>query len=112
MSVRQAQREIDSREFAEWMAYANVEPFGPLREDQRAGVVAAILANVNRDSEARPEPFTVDEFFPRYEGDSVEDDPVSDEDRLKNKLMTWAATVNAANQDPSSESNPRRDQKE
>ena len=28
MTVRQARREIDSREFAEWIAYYCLEPFG------------------------------------------------------------------------------------
>lgn len=27
--------------FAEWVAYAQLEPFGPLREDLRAGLIVA-----------------------------------------------------------------------
>lgn len=92
MSVRRAQLEIDSAEFAEWMAYANLEPFGPVREDQRAGVVASIIANVNRDTSAHPDPFTVDEFFPRYE-DVTAEEQTTDEERLKNKLTAWATAM-------------------
>ena len=51
------------------MAYATLEPFGPIREDQRAGVIAAMIANVNRDTSEHPEPFTVEEFLPRLHGD-------------------------------------------
>jgi hypothetical protein len=89
------------------MAFATVEPFGPIREDQRAGVVAAIIANVNRDSSAHPEPFTVDEFLPRYEGPEPEPATV-DEDRLANKLRTWAMKMNQAAEPPKSELRPKK----
>ena len=46
MPVAQARRDIDSREFAEWIAYANVEPFGEQREDFRMGYIAAIICNM------------------------------------------------------------------
>ena len=37
---------LTSSQIAEWMAYAKVEPFGSLREDYRAGVSAATVANL------------------------------------------------------------------
>lgn len=91
MSVWRAQREVSSREFAEWMAYATLEPFGPEREDQRAGVVAATLANINRDSKLRPEPYSVEDFFPRHDTPVI---PAEDlgptPDQLESKLRNWA----------------------
>lgn len=39
---------MDSRELAEWQAFAQLEPFGEVRDDLRAGVVASTVANVNR----------------------------------------------------------------
>ena len=48
MSVSRAQKEIDSREFAEWLAFDRVEPQGEFRADLRAGIIAAVIANVNR----------------------------------------------------------------
>ncbi len=45
MSVRQAQRQIDAAEFAAWMAYARLEPWGQPAEDFRLGVLAATVAN-------------------------------------------------------------------
>lgn len=53
------------------MAYYKLEPFGPLREDLRAGTVAAIIANANRDPK-KSSPYSADDFFPEYEED--EDD--------------------------------------
>lgn len=99
MTVREAQERISSHEFAEWMAYANLEPFGPEREDQRAGVVAATLANINRDTKARPEPYSVEDFFPRYDTIIAPPEPAElPPEKLENKLRNWAMIMNAQNE--------------
>jgi hypothetical protein len=36
---------MTSAQLAGWMAFAELEPFGPLREDERAAVVACAVAN-------------------------------------------------------------------
>lgn len=54
---------ISSRELAEWALYAELEPFGATRADVRAGIVAATVANVNRDPKKRKEPYTPGDFF-------------------------------------------------
>ena len=46
--MQQLLGELGSRELSEWMAYAQVEPFGVERENLHAGIVAATVANVNR----------------------------------------------------------------
>lgn len=46
--------ELDSREITEWMAYERVEPFGVVRENLHAGIVAATVANVNRGKHQKP----------------------------------------------------------
>ncbi|VVD74406.1 MULTISPECIES: DUF4035 domain-containing protein [Pandoraea] len=77
MSVRQAQREIDSAEFAEWLAYANIENFGSPVEDLRTGAVVSMLANINRDRKQRPEPYGLLDFLPWTESpDASPDEPV------------------------------------
>lgn len=101
MSVKRAMREIDSQEFAGWMAYSVHEPFGPEREDQRAGMIAALIANVNRDPKKRTEPYDVEDFFPRYES-TIQAPEVAPVD-LEAKIKAWAATMNAANDKKSSE---------
>lgn len=48
MSVAECQRRVDSAEFAEWMAFAQVDgPWWPERGDVQAGVVASTLANLH-----------------------------------------------------------------
>jgi len=45
MTVRQLENSLSSQELSEWMAYYSIEPFGPAREDYRAGLIAATTAN-------------------------------------------------------------------
>lgn len=45
------------------MAYYELEPFGDLVADARHGVAAALLANINRDSKSRPEPYSSGDFI-------------------------------------------------
>jgi hypothetical protein len=53
-SVAEAQRCISSREFAEWMAYDRLEPFGVVRGDLQAGIVASTLVNIHKKKDAAP----------------------------------------------------------
>lgn len=66
MSVARAQAEIDSREFAEWIAFGELEPFGPERDDLRSAIVASTVANANRGRGQRA--FTPADFMPRFAG--------------------------------------------
>ena len=36
-------------QMVEWMVYESLEPFGDVRADLRAGIVASTIANVHRD---------------------------------------------------------------
>lgn len=56
---------MTSAEFAEWIAYANIQPFGQIREDQRAGTIASAIVNVHKKSGSTP--LTYRDFFPSYE---------------------------------------------
>lgn len=58
--VREAQARCDSREFAEWLAFYRIDPFGEQRADLRNGILAALVANAMRRSgqqPAKPEDF-------------------------------------------------------
>lgn len=56
---------MDSREFAEWIAYDQIEPFGESRQDQRAGVIASAIVNQHRKKGSKAVEW--DRFFPPYE---------------------------------------------
>ncbi len=49
------------------MAFYRVEPFGERRADLRMAIVASLIANANRDPGKRREPYTVDDFMPKFD---------------------------------------------
>lgn len=51
-------------QFRGWMEYASIEPFGEVQADLRAGAIARVVAEPNRDRSAHPAPFTVTDFIP------------------------------------------------
>lgn len=63
MSVKKAQREINSAEFAHWVAYYRIDPFGDERADLRAGIIASTVANVHatkKSQQLKPADFMPD----------------------------------------------------
>ncbi len=58
---------MSSREFAEWIAYHQIEPFGEERADWRAGMIAATMANIFRDAKKRRKPYKPQDFMPKVE---------------------------------------------
>lgn len=46
------------------LAYSELEPWGPLQADFRAGQICATLANVHRDPKARSAAWAARDFFP------------------------------------------------
>lgn len=43
-----------------------MEPFGEVRGDLRTGILAATIANTQRDPAVRPDPFSPLDFIPDY----------------------------------------------
>jgi len=63
--VAELEASMSSRELSEWMAYEAIDgPVGPQRDDLRAGVVAATMANCHR---AKGPAFKPQDFMPYYE---------------------------------------------
>lgn len=61
MSVARAQREVDSREFAEWRALDSIEPITLSRIDYAAAIIAYMVAQTQTKSRLKPE-----KFLPRW----------------------------------------------
>lgn len=66
---------MSSREFAEWVAYYGLEPFGEERADLRMAVVASLIANANRDPKKRKRPFEPRDFMPQFGQETPEPSP-------------------------------------
>lgn len=47
----------------ELIAYHDIEPFGEMRNELRHGQQMAMVANINRDSKLKPEPFKAKDFM-------------------------------------------------
>lgn len=62
---------MTSRQLAEWMAYAAVEPFGEARADYRAAHALAVLVNLLTGRDAPP--VAVQDLLPRV-GALADDD--------------------------------------
>lgn len=65
MTRRELLARTTQREREEWAAYFDVEPWGEDRADLRMGIVASLIANVNRGRN-RP-PFKPADFMPKFD---------------------------------------------
>ena len=61
-TVRELLDDLDAAELQEWLAYYALDPWTEDRADLRAGVVAAVVANVN----SKRGRFKPSDFMPRY----------------------------------------------
>lgn len=57
--------EISSAQFAEWLAYSRLEPWGEDRDDLRMGIMASVIANSNRGKGKKP--YKPQDFMPDFE---------------------------------------------
>lgn len=55
---------MSGAEFAELAEHYKREPWGDYRIDLAGGVIASVVANANRDSRKKPEPFSPADFMP------------------------------------------------
>jgi hypothetical protein len=75
-------------ELAEWWAFYVIEPFGPIREDLRAGRITAMIANTI-PRERGSEPFSAEDFFPELQGRGGPKKLQSKEEQIAT-LKMWA----------------------
>ncbi len=55
-------RSLTAKQFAEWRAYAAIDPFEETRQDYRIASIVQMLANVNRDPKRRQTPYELEEM--------------------------------------------------
>jgi hypothetical protein len=59
-------RGITKRQFLEWHAFSELEPFDAERDDIRVASIVQALMNIFRDRKRRSSPFTLDEAVLRF----------------------------------------------
>ena len=52
-TVAELELSLGSAELSEWIAFYELEPFGPRRDNYHAGMIAAMIANSNRAKGAK-----------------------------------------------------------
>jgi hypothetical protein len=84
---------MSSREFAEWVAFARVEPIGQAREDYRLAYLMAFLGNVltarNRKSKEKPRVFEPQDFLPKFWEAEIAAAEVESEQPAEPERQTW-----------------------
>lgn len=54
-------------ELLDWVTFYQVEPFGQIREEQRAGRIVSAIANSRHNQKKRPRPYKAEDFMAKYE---------------------------------------------
>lgn len=76
MSVAECQQRISSAEFAEWIAFAQVDgPWWAERGDLQAGIVASTLANIHSRKGRR---YTARDFMPYRDASPKREQSIAD----------------------------------
>ena len=93
--MRQLLETIDSAELTEWLAYDQIEPFGPQREDLRTGLVCSTVANFSMSPPKKPHKPSDYMLFAegRGQGDSkpvLLADPKSQSDLIRQAIFGMA----------------------
>jgi len=57
---------MEARELNEWMAYWSLEPWGEVRADHRAGLIASMVLN-SQGAKNKGKPYESSDFFELYE---------------------------------------------
>jgi hypothetical protein len=76
---------LSAREFNEWAAFYEKDPWGDQRADVRAGIIASTLANIHRDKHAKA--FLPQDFMWFAERPDVH----IDESEIERKIETFMA---------------------
>lgn len=86
MSVAEAQQRISSREFAEWVAFHNIEPWHNTQMYLYASQMLAWFANAHRDTKQKPTPFKTEDFLPEF----LKPEPTKpDKTRVSKDIFSW-----------------------
>ena len=88
--MRELQLRLNSREFAEWLAYYNLEPWGEERADLRAGIIAATVANAAPGRRGRT--FQPKDFMP-FTGERAQRQSTQE---VEARIRLWVAAHNQA----------------
>lgn len=83
VSVGEVQAAIDAREFAEWLAFQEIDPASEERADMRAATIAWVIANIFAGKKQIP----IETFLPfRKQAVRLRKTP----EQLERDILQWA----------------------
>jgi len=88
--VAELQQRMGSAEFAAWLAFYQVEPFGELRGDMRAAMIATLTANAHRNAKKKRQPFELSDFlfqFWKSDGQGKGEPPATSREMMSKFMM-------------------------
>lgn len=74
------------------MAFFSLEPWGTDADDWRFGMLASVVANVNRDPKRRRKPYAPQDFMPRRNQTAQQEQTWEEQARI---LEMWARAFDA-----------------
>ena len=69
MSVEKLERTVSARELAEWEAFDSIDPIGDERGDLLMGILASLMANMNRKKGSKA--YRPSDFMPFVDREAV-----------------------------------------
>ncbi len=63
MTVEELKNKMSYEEFIDWMAFYQIEPFGPSVNSLGHAVTSSVIANVNRNPKKQKKPYKPDDFL-------------------------------------------------
>jgi hypothetical protein len=97
---------LSAKEFSEWIEFYHLEPFGWEADCYVAGIVAATVANVHRDTKKRQKPYDAMDFVPT--SSEVKQKKRLDPKSIKAQLMLAYAGIKDAGKDNVQDSGSKR----
>ena len=94
MTVSELDYRMSSRELTEWMVYAQIEPFGPPRQDYHASLISTVIANSN-GNKMKPEDFIKPFEYEKQE--VVQEDPDKFSSKQEQMMAIFRAMAGAKN---------------
>lgn len=77
------------------MAFYSLEPWGTEVEDLRAGIVASVVANANRDPKKQRKPFKPQDFMPQWERHNTDEQTPEEQRKV---IEMWNALLGGKTQ--------------
>lgn len=74
MSVARCQREVSSREYAEWWANQKFDPIGAARDDYRIATLTSLVYNAVKKPRSRAT--TAQDWMPQFDGETRRQSPM------------------------------------